>query len=174
MVLLLICEIILDGGILRQFELPSDRLDNDADLLGMVPSDPDPSEVDEKHLNAATRSLTLTLGGVAWFIEKLERLDSTLDVFYQFNHRCRSYLPSDAKSQDCDAEFAQRMVALRSRITGYKAHATRMQLQGQAMVQTVHSSILITNSALVAKSSNLHMDTIKVFCLIGTNNNRLN
>ena len=108
----------------------------------MVPSDPGAAELDEKHLNQATRSLTLTLEGVAWFIFKLNRLDATLEVLDRFNEYCGPHLPSGPPSGVMCAELSQRMTALRARITGYRTHATRMQQQGQAMLQTVRDPLL--------------------------------
>lgn len=146
--LLLLCEQILDGEVRRRLELQSHHLDTDARLLGMVPSDPGAADLDEKHLDQATRSLTLTLEGVAWFISKLDRLDIALDVLDRFTFLFEESRAASPQFDRWGAELKQRMTALRARSTGYRAHATRMQLQGQAMLQTV-------------------------FCLIGTNDNRL-
>lgn len=135
--MLLLCEKVLDEEIRGRIELHSHEMDADAILLGMVPNDPSVVDLDEKHLNQATRSLTVALEGVAWFTSKLDRLEGTVDVLAEFNDHFSAYLPKDQYFGGLNAEFEQRMTALRARISGYRAHANRMQLQGQAMVQTV-------------------------------------
>lgn len=131
----------------RRLELHSHNLDTDARLLGMVPSDSGAADLDEKHLDQASRSLTLTLEGVAWFTSKLDRLDITLSLLDQMTGLFQASRAASLHFDRWDAELEQRMAALRARSTGYRAHAARMQLQGQAMLQTV-------------------------FCLTGTHDNR--
>jgi hypothetical protein len=145
--LLILCERVLDREIRQRIELHSHDMDIDAMLLGMVPDRPDHTHLEEKHLTQATRRLTLTLEGVAWFLSKLDRLEETINVLARFKTLYDQYPSSIPQDDQLMAEFAERMSALRARMAGYRAHAARVQSQGQAMVQTVCISLLIAKDS---------------------------
>lgn len=99
---------------------------------------------DEKHLTSATRSLTMTLEGVAWFLSKLDRLDGVINALVQFQGFCGPHEISKAAEHRLHAEFTERVAALRSRMAGYRPHAARMHSQGEAMVQAVRTPYLLS------------------------------
>jgi hypothetical protein len=135
--LLILCEHILNGQITRRMELHSRDMDADAILLGMSPTQPSVEDLDEKHLIKATRSLTVTLGGIAWFISKLDRLEGMIEAVDRLRDICGPHSSSEPAEDRLSIEVLERMAALKSRMAGWRLHAARVQSQGEAMVQTV-------------------------------------
>ncbi len=147
--LILLCEELVDTSIRRPMDLHARELRSDTHLLSLVTAETTAPMMDGQNLSQATKSLTSTLEAMAWYISRLGRVEEMLDVLDTFNTLLQSSRPPAPELDAWDVDLTQRMASLKARIKGYRVHAGRMQLQGQAILQTV-------------------------FCLIGTNDNRLN